>query len=478
MSQPVDARLALAAVGAWAICLVTIYTAWFFYSVLGAGSCALITVIWRRRSGKHRQQWRGWVSLTVFLSSTISVCVGVVAEQHVTAREVAMIRAQQAVAGEGILHVRLTSEVAQTKTGYGAHAQVKAVLRSNAQTLRFPVYLIDPPLTWSVGTEAAVSGTLDINDGIRAFYRISEVSWEGDPQGFNGVVSRLRHGVREASRPLPQHAQGLIPGVSIGDDRRLPTKTKEAMVTTSLTHITAVSGAHIAIVIGTVMMLLGRLPRLVQVLTAGVVLFLLVLLVLPTPSVLRAAGMGLITLVAMGTRRPRLGLPVLFTTVITLLAFDPWLAASIGFALSVSATLGILLMTHPITRLLGGGVFARVAAVPIAAQVVCAPLLLTFDSTIATYAVPANILAVPFLAPTTILGLVAAVCSVFSPKLATGFAGLASIFTSWIAGVAELFARMPGAKIPWFHGTMGVVSLIALTVISGWGLYRILVRRT
>src|SRR5699024_6969220 len=148
---------------------------------------------------------------------------------------------------------------------------------------------------------------------------------------------------------------------------------------------------------------------------------------------------------------------------------DPWLATSIGFALSVAATLGILLWAGPISELLGSTLLSRAVAVPLAAQAWCAPLLLTFEATLATYSVPANLLAVPALAPATILGLVSALLSSLAPGAAALAASLASYFTGWIAAVAVFFAGLPGAKIPWPGGPLGGGALITFTLGAAAG---------
>lgn len=242
------------------------------------------------------------------------------------------------------------------------------------------------------------------------------------------------------------------------------------MRTTSLTHITAVSGAHVAVVVGTVLFVLARVPVKVKAVGAGLVLAGMIFVVLPTPSVMRAGGMGLLTLFALASKRPRLALPALFFTITALLAVDPWLATSIGFGLSVSATLGILVSAGPLAEALGSGTLGRIVSVPLAAQIWCSPLLLTFDASLATYSVPANMLAVPALAPATILGLASALLSQISPAAATLAATAGSYFTGWIAVTATFFAGLPGARLPWMSGSIGVVAFLTAAVAVTWAL--------
>lgn len=479
MNTPVDLRLAPGALGTWAVCALAVRTAYAPVVLAALATLGVIAWVWPRRRAEHRSAWRGWLSLTLALGCAIAVSAGAVAAAQVGHRQ-GQVEAVLAAAGPTArFHLRLISEVKEGAAGPGAHAMITGLTTPGARLpLRFPAYLIGAKDHWRVGQHLSVSAELSSGPEHRMFLRLREAHHEAPPVGVFAMVDALRTGVRAASADLPPHARGLIPGVSIGDDRRLPHHLREAMRTTSLTHITAVSGAHVAVVIGSLLFVLARAPVWVRLGLAAPTLITMVLVVLPTPSVLRAAGMGLLTLLAATRRRPRLALPVLLFTVTVLLAHDPWLATSIGFGLSVAATAGILLSARPIAGALGGGRTARAVAVPLAAQLWCAPLLLTFDAHLATYSVPANLLAVPALAPATILGLASALVAQFSPAGAAALAGLGRYFTAWIVTVATFFARLPAAKIPWLGGPVGVATLILACLTTILVLVRIRRRNT
>src|SRR5699024_8124394 len=100
--------------------------------------------------------------------------------------------------------------------------------------------------------------------------------------------------------------------------------------------------------------------------------------------------------------RPSQAVAALCVTVVLLLLVDPWLARSYGFALSVLATAGLVLGTAPIARTLARVVprwLAVAVAVPVAAQLACAPVIVLLDPSVSLYAVPANLLAAPALVP-------------------------------------------------------------------------------
>ena len=242
----------------------------------------------------------------------------------------------------------------------------------------------------------------------------------------------------------------------------------DQMKVASLSHLTAVSGANCAIVVGLALTIGGALgvPRLARLCGAAVVLAGFVMLVTPEPSVIRAAVMAAVALVALAAGRPARGVPLLCVAVLILLVVDPWLSRSYGFGLSVLATAGLLLLARPLATVLSRvlpSALSLVLAVPIAAQLACQPVLLLLNPSLPIYGVAANLLAEPAAAPVTVLGLIACVAAPILPGLATVVAWIAWIPASWIASVATFFAGLPGARAPWPGGVLGVVLVIVVT---------------
>ncbi|WP_406286843.1 ComEC/Rec2 family competence protein [Embleya sp. NBC_00896] len=282
----------------------------------------------------------------------------------------------------------------------------------------------------------------------------------------------LRARFRDACAGLSPAARGLLPGLVVGDTSRLPADLEADFGTTELTHLTAVSGTNITILLGFVLVVLraggvrGRsLPIAGAVAVAG-----FVVVARPEPSVLRAAAMGLVTLIALYTGRTRRGLPALAVAALALVLLDPTLARSYGFALSVLATGALLLLApHWIGRLRARGwpKWAAVpVAVPLAAQAVCGPLVVTFAGQVSVVAVPCNLLAEFAVAPATILGFVTLVLAPVCLPLARVVGWLASWPIAWIAMVARTGAQLPGAAVTWPTGLVGGAALAAITVAA------------
>lgn len=194
-----------------------------------------------------------------------------------------------------------------------------------------------------------------------------------------------------------------------------------------------------------------------------------VVLVTPEPSVMRAAVMGGIVLLALGIGRPARGVPALSLAVVALLVIDPWLARSYGFALSALATAGLLLLAGPLANAFARWLpapLALIVAVPLAAQLACQPVLLMLSPTLPLWGVPANLLAAPAAPLATVVGLVACLLAPWLPALAAGLATIAWLPAAWIAGVATFFASAPGARLPWPGGPVGIAALVTLSVLA------------
>jgi competence protein ComEC len=246
--------------------------------------------------------------------------------------------------------------------------------------------------------------------------------------------------------------------------------------TTGMTHLTAVSGSNVAIVIGFVLLLAAWCragPRLSAVLAVAALIGF-VILVRPSPSVLRAAVMGALGLVALASSRPRAAVPGLAASVYLLVVFDPELAADPGFALSVLATAGLLLLAPRWRdamrrRRVPTGV-AEALAVPVAAQVACAPVIAAITGTVSLSAIPANLLAAPAVAPATVLGAAAATVSPLWPQGAEFLAWLGSWPARWLVFVARWGSGLPDSTLPWPDGVSGgllLAATLALVLMVG-----------
>ncbi|CAN5317375.1 hypothetical protein BH09ACT6_BH09ACT6_02690 [soil metagenome] len=341
--------------------------------------------------------------------------------------------------------------------------------------LRMPVLVFlrsNAPASVSIGAQLALTGRLKATDPGESvaslFFAESPGAALASPPWYLDWANHLRDSFRESSVGLPGAGAQLVPGLAIGDVSLVSDELDTSMTTSGLSHLTAVSGANCAIVVAAIMLLGGalRLSRRWRIALCLVVMVAFVILVTPSPSVLRAAVMATIVLLTLASGRAPRGLPSLALACIIMLVADPWLSRSFGLALSVLATGGLLVLTRPLHALLSRWLptgIAMTISVPLAAQLACQPVLVLLSPTISTYSVLANLLAEPAAPVATVIGLVSCLAGALVPPLSAVGAWLTWVPASWIAGVATFFSNLPWASIPWLGGAPGVALVIVFT---------------
>ncbi|MEV4688426.1 ComEC/Rec2 family competence protein [Microbacterium sp. LWH3-1.2] len=342
-------------------------------------------------------------------------------------------------------------------------------------TLRVSSEDVDRPSQLDVGAAVVAHGTARPGrPGERAVLEVwasRGVEVLNPPEGIAAVTAGLRRGLIDALDGLPGEGAGLVPGLAVGDTSVVSPSLDEAMKESSLSHLTAVSGANCALVVGIAFTLAAALgaSRGLRVAVGLCALAGFVLLVTPEPSVVRAAAMAAIAMLAVLFGRAGAGMTLLSVAVALLLVLDPWLAASLGFALSVVATGSLLLWARPLATGLARVLprpLALALAVPLAAQLACGPLLILIEPTVPVYGVLANLLAGPAAPAATLLGL-AACLSAPLPWLQSGLAGLAWVPASWIAATATTASALPVDALPWLEGVPGAMALAAAGLAVG-----------
>ncbi|WP_375501672.1 ComEC/Rec2 family competence protein [uncultured Jatrophihabitans sp.] len=293
----------------------------------------------------------------------------------------------------------------------------------------------------------------------------------GRPPWWQRLAGSVRSSLRRAASDLPEQERGLLPGLIDGDTANLDPVLAERFRLAGLTHLVAVSGTNCSILVGAVLLVLRRLRIRPWACAAvgGLVLALFVVVARPSPSVLRAALMAAVALAALATGRPRSALPVLAAVTIGLLLWDPTLAGSASFAMSVLAT-GALLVLAPrwaeaLRRRHVPLGLAESTAVAAAAHLVTAPVVAALSGQVSLVAVPANVLAEPVVAVTTIVGFAAAVCAPVWLPAGSVLVWVAGWPCRWLVAVADFFGGLHGAVLPWPGGAAGGMLLLVVTVV-------------
>ena len=343
----------------------------------------------------------------------------------------------------GSMHLaRLHPPVVVAAAQGGAVVQVEATLTSDP-VVRIPEPLGGRPMPprWSVGARVSAmefrgrrysvrAPVLLRGDQVQSLRYGSQValtgraqeSWSPEVQSFNlavlgevhvrsppgpaaRITTRVREAFRDACAGLPRDAAALLLGLAVGDESLVSPELDAAMIRAGLAHLTAVSGSNTSLVVAIAMSAVVGLGLgwRVRVGVCLAVLWGYVLLVRPEPSVLRAAVMGVVALIALSTGGRRRGPPALLASGLVLLVVLPQFALSMGFALSFAATAGLLVVGPPIAEQLGRySLTARVPepiraalAVAAAAHLATLPLVILMGNGASLVALPANVLVTP-----------------------------------------------------------------------------------
>jgi competence protein ComEC len=477
-----DLRLLVPALAAWATAAAALGAGVRLLVGLAVG--AAVTGVLVARLLRRRWHGSGWVAPTSLglLASAVAL---VSLAGHVAVRSAGPIAELSRERAIVVLRGTVATDPQVRATGGVAGAMVffrftvrEVDARGERTQVRAPVLVMADEgwrdLRWR--EQVQLRGRLvvaDDGDDVVALVRPTGAPERTAPPG---VVARaaehLRAGLRQAASPLPADARGLLPALVIGDTSRTPQDLTDAMLVTGMTHVSAVSGSNVAVVLAFALggASLCGLSRRWRPVLALVVLAGFVVLARPEPSVVRAATMGAIGLIGLSRSRRAAGLPVLSAAVVVLLVVDPWLSRSFGFALSTLATLGLLLFTRSWGDAIGRWLptrlrrFGPAIAIPVAAQAMCGPVVVLLQGSVSVIGVVANLLAAPFVAPATVAGVAAAVVAPVWPFGATLLCWVGALPTMGIAWVARTCAVVPGGTLPWPDGATGAVLLAAITV--------------
>jgi competence protein ComEC len=273
--------------------------------------------------------------------------------------------------------------------------------------------------------------------GVHLELHASEAVMIGRRGGIWGVTDALRRAALAhlEAGPDATPARGLVAGIALGDTGAIPTGTRDQLRSSGLYHLVAVSGQNVALVIAFTLVCLGAfgvigVPARMAALCATVTY---VLVTGAGPSIIRAGVAGALVAVAWLGSRPVSRWHLLACGAALVLALDPLELMDPGFQLSFSAVLAIFLVAPRLRGALGSA-----AAVSVACTVVTAPIVWWHFGRASPLAIPANLLALPAVAPILWLSLAAVVVHAVWPPLATPLLDLADVLAGYVLTIAAM----------------------------------------
>ena len=308
------------------------------------------------------------------------------------------------------------------------------------------------------------------------FKKISQANY------LQRLSAKIRNSFRESAISVGGAGGALIPGLVIGDTSLEEASFVLEMRRAGLSHLTAVSGANFAIIAAFLLWLSQWIFKRVRsrLILTSMVLVGFIFLVRPSPSVLRASVMSAVILIAKARGVSADSIPSLGLAISFLILMDPFQAIDPGFALSVAATAGILLLAPKLEIYLnakfGHEKLAQVIAIPLSATIMCTPVILAISGLFSLVSIPANILAEPVVAPITIIGFIAAIFSPTFPVLSHFLLVLIKPLAQFIVWISNFASNLPVLMLPKSYlGAAIALILIALIKFRRWGFLTIFI---
>lgn len=316
----------------------------------------------------------------------------------------------------------------------------------------------------------AVLGHPRSHDFTVALLRVTEPpELIGPAPWWQRVAGAVRHRFAQiTNRALWPDEAGLLPALVIGDMSAEPDRVTADFGAAGLTHLTAVSGENLSIFVSVVERLAGAaaLGRRMKIMAVLLAIGTFVVLARPSPSVLRAAVMGVVPMLALATGRTRQALPALCGAVLVLLVLFPALALDRGFALSVAATAGLVVLASDWEERLKArrwpAKLAEAVAVAFAAFVTTEPLVAAFSGRLSPISIVTNCAVHITIWGITVVGLIAAALTWVWTPAAVAAVHFTALPLWWLLFVAHLSAKLPAVSVP--SGFVGAV--VGATVAS------------
>ncbi|WP_101463955.1 ComEC/Rec2 family competence protein [Nocardia fluminea] len=483
-------RLVPAALGCWAATIVAVTVGWVAGLVLAVVSIVVAIGVWAAllwAVAHRRERWRvvAVTGLATMLLGAGFAVAGAWQEHHVQAHPL------RESFGRSVNVLAVVTDDAKPLRagGFGGERRwiVRASLREFGQGPAWTqaggsIVVLAQDREWaalspgqSVRFRAEVSEPNRADLTVATLHATDAPKRVGEPPWWQRLAASVRTDLVNASaEALPPAAAGLLPALVVGDTVALSGDVRDAFEIAGLQHLCVVSGANFTILL-TALLALTRLltagPRTSAAAATGAVV-LFVVIARPDPSVLRAAAMGSVTVLALLTGRRKQALPALCAAVIGLLAIAPELAVSAGFALSVLATSGLILLAPSWADWLRERGWwrgpAEIVAVSAAAFVVTVPLMVALSGRVSLVAIVANALVAPVVGLITVIGAVGAVVACAWGDAAVWVLWCARPPMWWLLGVADHAAAVPGATVTVPGGAVGgsVATVIVVMVVA------------
>ncbi len=296
-----------------------------------------------------------------------------------------------------------------------------------------------------------------------------------------GVDTLRRNFAAGMQNALPEPLASFGLGLLIGQRSGLPDQTAKQLAVVGLTHIIAVSGYNLTIIIDMVRRLTRKGSKYQSVLISAVLVGAFLLMTGFSASIVRAAIVSMLSIAAWYYgRRFKPVLLISLTAAVTALWSPLYLWSDIGWYLSFLAFFGVLVVAplamKRIYKRRQPGLVGAVLVETTCAQLMTLPLILYIFQQISIVSLLSNIIVVPLVPAAMLLALIAGMAGMLVPAMSGWFAWPARLVLTYMLDVTSLLARVPHAlsryalSLPWLLYLYGIILGLLAVGYHKWGL--------
>jgi len=265
------------------------------------------------------------------------------------------------------------------------------------------------------------------------------------PWSFKGALFHFKEGLDARIKELYFEPEASFAvGLLLGSRAGMPEELSKAFQQVGLTHVVAISGYNISLLISLMFSCFYLLPLKTRVVVSTLAIGVFVVLVGASAAVVRAGVMGLLTLWAMFTgRRSQVFFALLWSAFLMVLSNPYVLLYDVGFQLSFLSTFGLLTVEPWLSQKIPGppGTLKEAFVLSLAAQIATTPLTLFNFGRLSVVSPLANVLVAPFI---PLAMLFSGLSLVFGPPLAW----IAWFPLKFVEQVALFLGSLPWASVP------------------------------
>ena len=343
-------------------------------------------------------------------------------------------------------------------------------VKDTEEPLYFALYYTTP-LAISIGDDIQVYAEFHRTDRTRLCGELVASRVVLSKNRFNNVFVRFSRKCSDGlDSYIKSHYSGqtaaLLSAVLTGNQQDLSKETKDAFRKAGLTHLVAVSGMNISILLFLFTVLAFFIPRWWRLLISLPLLLFLVIFTGGSPSIIRAAIMSSAFLLADIQGRESDGLTNLFVAVGALLIFDYDMLYDISFLLSFSAVLGLLLGMPLLTHSFFECWYGKVLAATVMAQLGAIPISVAVFGTMYPYALLANLITVPLFTAIVALSLGVIGLTAVIPPLGQLVLPMSGNAIALYLKVAKTVSILPAAEVRLGEASVGVGVFLACALAA------------